>query len=80
MRVALLSSIPATAGCGNAEETAVPFFCIPAQKEVCVTHLHGLPFAFSEQALQAAFLQFVYAPARKMRDFKGSIPLPRGFQ
>ena len=28
-------------------------------------------FAFSEQAMQAAFWQFVYAPARKMRDCKG---------
>lgn len=28
-------------------------------------------FAFSEQTLQAAFWQFVYAPARKMRDCKG---------
>lgn len=80
MRVALLSSIPAAAGCGNAEETIIPFFCIPAQKEVCAVHLHGLPFAFSEQALQAAFLQFVYAPAREMKDCKGSISLTLGFQ
>ena len=29
----------------------------------------GLPFAFSEKAMQAAFLQFVYASARKMRDW-----------
>ena len=28
-------------------------------------------FVFSEQTLQAAFWQFVYAPARKMRDCKG---------
>ena len=40
----------------------------------------GLPFAFSEQALQVAFLQFAYAPARKMRDCKGSISLLLGFQ
>ena len=44
-----LKLVPAAADCGNAEETAVPFFCISVQKEVCVTHLHRLPFAFSEQ-------------------------------
>lgn len=42
--------------------------------------LRRLPFAFSEQALQAAFLQFVYTTVKKMRDFKGSIPLTLGFQ
>ena len=36
-------------------------------------------FAFSEQVFQAAFLQFVYAPARKMRDCKGNIPFAAGF-
>ena len=46
---------PPRADRGNAEETAVPFFCISVQKEVCATHLRRLPFAFSEQALQAAF-------------------------
>lgn len=80
MRVALLSLVPAAAGCGNAEETTALFFCISAQKEVCTTHLHRLPFAFSEQALQAAVLQFVYTTAREMRDFKGNIPLTLGFQ
>ena len=74
------SLVPAAAGCGNTEETTVPFFCISAQKEVCAVHPHSLPFAFSEQVLQTAILQFVYAPARKMRDFKGSIPLTLGFQ
>lgn len=43
-------------------------------------HPHRLPFAFSEQSLQAAFLQFVYAPAMEMRDCKGNISLPLGFQ
>ena len=42
-------------------------------------HPHRLPFAFSEQALQAAFLQFVYAPAREMRNCKGNIPFAAGF-
>ena len=28
----------------------------------------------------SCLLQFVYAPARKMRDCKGNISLPRGFQ
>lgn len=50
-----LPPVPATAACGNAEETTVPFFCIPVQKEVCATHLCRIPFAFSEQAWQAAF-------------------------
>ena len=75
-----LISRPRRANRGNVEETIVPFFCISAQKEVCATHLRRLPFAFSEQALQAAFLQFVYVPARKMRDCKGNIPLTLGFQ
>ena len=74
------SHVPAAAGGGDAGETIFSFSCISAQKEVCVTHPHRLPFAFSEQALQAAFLQFVYTTARKMRDFKGSIPLTLGFQ
>lgn len=47
--------VPRRADRGNAEETAAPFFCISVQKEVCATHLRRLPFAFSEQALQAAF-------------------------
>jgi len=29
---------------------------------------------------QAVVLQFAYAPAKKMRDFKGNIPLTLGFQ
>ena len=49
------------------------------QKRKSATHRYGLPFAFSEQALQAAFLQFVYAPAKKMRDCKGNIPFAAGF-
>jgi hypothetical protein len=36
-------------------------------------------FAFSEQVFQAAFLQFAYAPAKKMRDCKGNIPFAAGF-
>ena len=34
---------------------------------------------YLEQACQSAFLQFVYEPARKMRDFKGNIPFGAGF-
>ena len=36
-------------------------------------------FLFSSCAKKLIF-QIVYAPAKKMRDFKGSIPLTLGFQ
>lgn len=72
-----LSSPPR--GSRECRRKCFPFFCISVQKEVCATHLCRLPFAFSEQALQAAFLQFVHTPARKMRDCKGNIPFAAGF-
>ena len=70
--------VPTTAGCGNAEETAVPFFCISAQKEVCAKHPHMLPFAFSEQVFQAAFLQFGDTAKKIWGVQRGSPPLCRG--
>ena len=48
-----LSSPPR--GSRECRRKCFPFFCISVQKEVCATHLCRLPFAFSEQALQAAF-------------------------
>jgi hypothetical protein len=36
-------------------------------------------FVFSEQTLQAAFWQFVYAPAKEIRDCKGNILFAAGF-
>ena len=72
--------VPATAGCGNAEETTVHSFCISAQKKVCVTHPRRLPFAFSEQALQAAFCSLYMHLRGKWGIAKGTFPLPLGFQ
>ena len=48
---------PSSPPCGLREcrRKYFPVFCISAQKEVCATYLRRLPFAFSEQALQAAF-------------------------
>ena len=69
---------PRRAGCGNAEETTVHFFCIFAQKEVCATHLCRLPFAFSEQALQAAFCSLYMHLRGKWGISKGIFPLALG--
>ena len=40
----------------------------------------GIAYESNREGKQAAFLQFVYAPAREMRDCKGNTPLPLGFQ
>ena len=73
--------VPAAADRRNAEEIAVPFFCISAQKEVCAMCLHRLPFAFSEQSLQAAFCSLYMHLQGKSGVFRGEqSPLTLGFQ
>ena len=52
---------------------------VVAQKEVRHSR-YGLPFVFSEQAFQTAFLQFRYPSAKKIWGVqRGAIPFDAGF-